>query len=62
MTERRRCHSAVYVGQLDLKDGCPTKALRAICDRPIGHSGSSHKGRLLVGSDVWGIVEWAVAS
>lgn len=58
MSETRRCTVIVYMGNLDQKDGRPTKAVRSICDRPKGHPGWQHKGRLIIGNDVHGIVEW----
>jgi len=60
MSERRRCVEIVYLGLIDEKRGRVARPLRAICDRPIGHGGPKHKGRLAVGQETYGIVEWTI--
>ena len=48
----------VNVGALDMRDGRSTQTMRVICDRPLHHDGITHRGRLLIGVTVWGIVTW----
>ena len=53
----RRCTVVVKFGMISNGRGL-ANAMRAICDRPKGHPGGTHKGRLVIVDDVIGIIEW----
>ena len=58
MSETARCETIAYIGQIKRTSSAATTPLRASCDRPLGHSADTHRGRLTLGTTVWGIVTW----
>ena len=63
VSERERCHQVRYLGTFEASSPHYTrKAVRAVCDRVDLHRTASHRGRLILGSEVAGIYQWKDAT
>jgi len=57
MSERPRCKTTRKFGVIAATDSLPSRIVRAVCDRP-DHDSPKHRGRLLVGNEIVGVIEW----
>lgn len=58
MSDRKRCPTTHKLGILPETSVNARKVIRSVCDRPEGHTSKTHRGRLLFGNDIVGLLEW----